>query len=114
MTEFVIFCVPTIIYVIVQSRGTDRTWRTATSRAGLAGGRPRAYGWAVAMLFPLILTAWLAVAVIPSEVLNLPGVSIEPLTSVGVALAIVLRAVGEEIFFRGLLAGVLIRRLGFL
>lgn len=50
---------------------------------------------------------------IPAEALETPGVTIARLTSVSVAIGVVLRAVGEEVFFRGLLGGVLIRRLGF-
>ncbi len=113
MTEFIIFCVPTIIYVVVQSRGEDRTFRAARHRAGVAWGAPAAYGWALLLLLPLVLTGWLAIVVVPSEVLELPGVSIAQLTSLSIALGTVLRALGEEVFFRGLLGGILIRRLGF-
>lgn len=35
MTEFVLFCVPTIVYLIVQSRGEDRSFRIARQRVGL-------------------------------------------------------------------------------
>ncbi|MDN5726279.1 MAG: CPBP family intramembrane metalloprotease [Propionibacteriales bacterium] len=104
---------PTIIYLIVQSRGENRTFRTARQRAGLAWGTSAAYGWALLLLLPLVLTGWLAIILVPAEVLDLPGVSIAQLTSLSVAIGIVLRAVGEEVFFRGLLGGVLIRRLGF-
>lgn len=113
MTEFVLFCVPTIIYLIVQSRGENRSFRTARHRVGLVWGTAAAYGWALLLLLPLALTGWLAVVLVPSEVLELPGVSIAQLTSLSVAVGIVFRAVGEEVFFRGLLGGVLIRRLGF-
>lgn len=60
------------------------------------------------------LAGWLAIVLVPGEVLETPGVSIARLTSVSVAIGVVLRAVGEEVFFRGLLGGVLIRRRGFL
>lgn len=113
MTEFVLFCVPTIIYLMVQSRGKDRTFRAARQRAGVAWGTPAAHGWALLLLLPLVLTGWLAIVLVPSEVLDSPGFSIARLTSLSVAVGIVLRAVGEEVFFRGLLGGVLIRRLGF-
>lgn len=113
MAEFVLFCVPTIIYLIVQSRGPGRTRRSAQQRAGVAWGKPADYGWALLLLAPLVLTGWLAVVLVPAEVLELPGVSVAQLTSLGTALAVVLRAVGEEVFFRGLIGGVLMRRLGF-
>lgn len=113
MSELVLFCVPTVIYLITQSRGEDRSFRTARHRAGLSRGAPTDYGWALVLLLPLVLTGWLAIALVPSGVLELPGVSIAQVTSLGVAAGVALRAVGEEVFFRGLLGGVLIRRLGF-
>lgn len=113
MAEFVLFCVPTIVYVIVQSRGQERPLRSAMARAGVSGGSPSAYGWALLLLVPLVLTGWLAIVLVPSAVLETPGVAVAQLTSATAAIGIVLRAAGEEIFFRGLLAGVLIRRLGF-
>lgn len=112
MAEFVVFCIPTVVYLAVQSRG-DRSFRSAMTRAGVSWGSPSAYGWATFLLLPLVLTGWLAIALVPADVLDLPGVSIAQLTSIGAAVGVVLRAVGEEVFFRGLLSGVLIRRLGF-
>lgn len=113
MTEFVLFCVPTIIYLFVQSRGKERTFRSARHRAGVAWATPAAYAWALVLLLPLVLTGWLAIVLVPSVVLELPGVAIAQLTSVSVVISIVLRAIGEEVLFRGLLGGVLIRWLGF-
>lgn len=113
MAEFALFCVPTIVYVIVQSRGPERNVGAALRRAGATRGAQSAYGWAVLLLLPLVLAGWLAIVLVPTEVLEMPGVSIAQLTSIGAAIGIVLRAVGEEVFFRGLLGGVLIRRLGF-
>lgn len=60
-----------------------------------------------------MLTAWFPLALTPAEVQETSGLSIARLTSVGAAIGIALRAVGEEVFFRGLLDGVLMRRLGF-
>lgn len=114
MLEFVLFCVPALVYVIVQSRGKDRTLESALSRLGASWGSASAYAWALLLLLPLLLTAWLAIVLIPAEVLETPGVSIARLTSVSIALGVVLRAIGEEVFFRGLLGGILIRRFGFL
>lgn len=113
MAEFVLFCIPTIIYVIVQSRGRERTLTTATSRAGISLGTPSSYKWAAFLLVPLVLAGWFAIVLVPDDALESPGVSIAQLTSFGAALGIALRAIGEEVFFRGLLGGILIRRLGF-
>lgn len=112
--EFVLFSVPTLVYVLVQSRGKDRTVKSAWTRAGVSWGSSSAYGWALLLLPPILLGGWLALVLVPAEVLETPGVSIARLTSVSAAIGVVLRAVGEEVFFRGLLGGVLVRRLGFL
>lgn len=113
MAEFVLFSVPALIYVIVQSRGPDRNWRQALARVGATWGSPSGYGVALLLVLPLLLAAWLTVVLVPADVLDQPAVAIAALTSVGAVLGVVLRAAGEEVFFRGLLGGVLMRRLGF-
>lgn len=106
------FCLPTTLYLAVQSRGQNHSWRRSRKRAGISWGAREAFGWASVLLFPLVLTSWLAIVLVPPEVLETPGVSIARLTTLGASIAIVFRALGEEVFFRGLLGGVLIRRLG--
>lgn len=113
MVELFIFCVPALIYLIVQSRGSERTLGSALARLGAKWGKPSDYGWALALLVPLLLTSWLAVTLLPTETLDAPGVTIARLTSVGAGVGVVLRALGEEVLFRGLLGGVFMRRLGF-
>lgn len=113
MTEFVLFCIPTVVYLAVQSHGEDRSFRLAMARAGFSWGSASAYGWATILLVPLAVTGWLAIVLVPPDALESPGVSIAQLTSIGAAVGVMLRAVGEEVFFRGLVGGVLIRRLGF-
>lgn len=113
MVEFVLFVVPVLVYVIVQSRGRGRTWASAWARVGASWGAATAYGWALVLVPPLLVAAWLAIVLVPAEVLEAPGVSIAQLSSVAAVIGVALRAVGEEIFFRGLLGGVLMRRLGF-
>lgn len=78
----------------------------------MEGGGP-AYLWAAILLVPLAALGYLAVAVVPADALSTPGVSLGNVTSVAAVLGIVLRALGEEVFFRGLLSGVLVRRFGF-
>ncbi|MET3862631.1 membrane protease YdiL (CAAX protease family) [Dietzia sp. 2505] len=113
MTEFLLLCVPSLVYVAVQSRRGGRSVGEAMRLAGVSRGAPAAYGWALVLLVPLLAAGWLSLTLVPAEVLELPGVSVAAMTSWGVAAAVVLRAVGEEVFFRGLLGGVFIRRLGF-
>jgi len=114
VSELLLLSVPTLVYVLVQSRGKDRTVMSALTRAGAWWGSASAYGRGLLLLPPLLLTGWSAIALIPADVLQAPGVSIARLTSASVAVGVALRAVGEEVLFRGLLGGVLIRRLGFL
>ncbi|WP_426937272.1 CPBP family intramembrane glutamic endopeptidase [Brevibacterium sp. LE-L] len=113
MTEFALFCVPTLIYLVVQSRGRDRSLDTARRRVGIDWGSPAAYEWALVLMLPLVVAGWLIVVLVPAEVLALPGVTNMQVTTLGAVIGIVLRALGEEVFFRGLLGGILIRRLGF-
>ncbi|PPG02880.1 CPBP family intramembrane metalloprotease [Pseudoclavibacter sp. RFBI5] len=113
MFEFVLFCLPAAIYLFVQSRGENRTLAAARLQLGLTWGSANGYAWAGLLLFPLLFAGWLAIVSVPAEVVDAPGVSVARLTSLGVALSVVLRAFGEEILFRGLLGGVLSRRLGF-
>lgn len=113
MLEFVLYCVPAIAYLVVQSRRAGDTVALARQRLGAVLGSPPAYGSAALLLVPLLLAGWLAIVAVPADVFEAPGVSIARLTSVGVGVGVVLRAVGEEVLFRGLLGGVFIRRLGF-
>jgi uncharacterized protein len=79
-------------------------------------GDPRAYGLAIAVAAVLLPITYLALHAIPHGSL---GTSSRLHVTYGTAstpegyLAIALLALAEEILFRGLLAGVLIRRLGF-
>lgn len=113
MVEFVLFVVPVLVYVLVQTRGNGLTWESAWARVGASRGTSAAYGWAVLLLPLLLVAGWLAIVLVPADVLDAPGVSIARLSSVGVVIAVVLRAVGEEVLFRGLVGGVLMRRLDF-
>ncbi|MFC0673490.1 CPBP family intramembrane glutamic endopeptidase [Brachybacterium hainanense] len=113
MGEFILFSFPTLLYLLVLTRRREHTVREAARRAGMTIGSPADYGWALLLAVPLLLAGWLAIVLIPRDVLSLPGVQIAQLTSAGAVAGVVLRAAGEEILFRGLLGGVLVRRLGF-
>lgn len=113
MLEFVLFCMPTVLYVLICLRGRGRTLPEALSRAGIAAGTGRDYGRAALVALPLLATSWLAVLLVPAEVLDDPGVTIATVGSGLALIGVIFRAAGEEVFFRGLLGGVLMRRLGF-
>ena len=113
MVEFIVFCLPALIYVLVQSRGKQRTLRSALEKLGASWGSPSSYRLAALLLVPLRFTGWLAIVLIPGEAISTQGVSVARIASVGAAVSVVLRAFGEEVLFRGLLGGVLVRRFGF-
>lgn len=113
MVEFILFCVPTVIYVAVGSRRKGPGFLPMLRRAGVAWGKPAHYGWALLMMVPLLVVAWLTTQLIPTDAVQTQGVVVGQLTSVGAVLGIIARATGEEIFFRGFLGGLLMRRLGF-
>lgn len=113
MLELVLFCLPAAIYVVFQMRRRDRGAADALGRVGATIGTARDYWRGVLLFVPLLIAAIIAAWAVPAEVRDAPGVVIASLTSLGAVVGLVLRAVGEEVFFRGLLGGVLIRRLGF-
>jgi membrane protease YdiL (CAAX protease family) len=113
MVEFFLYVIPAVVYLIVQSRRRGGS-PAARRRLGATWGAPSAYGWAAVLLLPLLLAGWLAIVLIPAEVIDDPGVTVARLTSVSAGVGVLLRAVGEEVLFRGLLGGVFMRRLGFL
>lgn len=111
MLSFLLLFGPTIVYLLIQLAGGH--FRTALSHAGVAWGTPGAYGLALLMLPALVFTGWLAITVTPADVLEMPGVSIARFGSIGAVAGVVLRALGEEVLFRGLIGGALMRRFGF-
>ncbi len=110
-----LLCLPSCLYLPVQTRGqqSPERYRAAFERLGHTVGSASHYRLALLVLAPLLLVGWLSIVLVPDDVLEMSGVSIARLTSVGAAAGAVLRPVGEEVFFRGLLGGVLMRRLGF-
>lgn len=113
MLEFVLFCMPTVLYVFICTRGRGCTLSEALARAGVAAGTGADYGRAALVALPLLATSWLAVLIVPAEVLDDTGVTIATVGSGLAIIGMIVRAAGEEVFFRGLLGGVLMRRLGF-
>lgn len=113
MTELILFLIPSAIYFLIQGKRRRLGLLSAAKRLGAIWGTGSAYLWALVLLIPLGILGYLAIILIPAEALSTPGVSVAKVTSIAAALGVMLRALGEEIFFRGLLGGLLVRRLGF-
>ncbi len=120
--QLVIFSLPSIIYVAV-NRLRGEKWNQVFERVGWQSSSPGYYFWSLGVTILLGGLGWLAVQFIPQNVLQDANVSISKYAgwTPGIAsfLLILLReaiyvTLGEEIFFRGLLGGWLIRRFGFI
>ena len=107
MIEFVLLSIPSLIYALVK-RGKTSDWRRA-----LALVWPTARGWGLGILAAVVGAGlgWLALRGVPPEVMTAQGTT-GAITSVLGGLMVALRAVGEEVFFRGFLQGLAERRWG--
>ena len=113
MVELVLYALPALVYLLIQGTRTRLGRASALRRLGASWGRASDYLWAAALLLPLGGLGALAILAIPASALQGPGVATLSATTIGAALTVVARALGEEILFRGLIGGVLLRRLGF-
>lgn len=104
--------IPSVVFLAVPGRRSRLGPRAAAQRLGQTWGSGSVYILALALLVPLGILASLAIDLIPSDVLDAPGLGVARVSRVASALGVLLRALGEEVFFRGLVAGMLIRRLG--
>ncbi len=106
--ELVALSLPTAVYLLVRRRRPD-----ATTVMGLRAGRASDYAWAVVLTIALSAASWAALtwAVDVDVDVDGPGLTARA-TGLAGAIAVVLRAAGEEVFFRGFVTGLLARRLG--
>lgn len=107
MIEFVVLSIPTLIYLLVTRRRPD-----GRAVMGLLPGRPADYAWALLAAVALGALSWAALLAVPDELLHGPGTT-GRITGALTLAGVILRAVGEEVFFRGFLQGLLRRRLAF-
>ena len=106
MIEFLLFLCPSVLYIFFRrkSLGVSR----ARAHVGWRWGSWQAAGLSL-VLFPVLLgIGYLGIRLVSASNLTLPGVVLVH----GVSGAVILRAVGEEIFFRGFLGGLFLRRWG--
>ncbi|MGI8712783.1 MAG: CPBP family intramembrane glutamic endopeptidase [Solirubrobacteraceae bacterium] len=111
--ELVLLSLPSLVYVRrLRRAGVPR--RPALSRVGLQPAGLGDYTRALALLIPVTALGTILLQLIPTSLLNGSSKNISgvPSTAGGYA-AIVILALAEEMFFRGLVAGLLIKRFGF-
>ena len=120
--NLILFSLPVLIHAaVLWRRGEPR--KDILDRLGLRLASSNHYAWALGIfLLTGVLAVWAARG-IPEEVLRSPSVAISPFENLSlgagtVVLLVLVRqtfyvALGEEILFRGLIGGVLFRRLGF-
>ena len=106
--------------MVLRRRG--KPGKEILDRLGLRFASPENYAWALGILLLTGALAVWATRSIPEEVLRSPNVAVSQYESLslsaGTVLLVLVRetfyvALGEELLFRGLLGGVLFRRLGF-
>ena len=106
--------------MVLRRRGKPR--KDILDRLGLRSASPGNYAWALGIFVLTGAPAVWATLSIPEEVLRGPNLAASQYEGLGLGagtvLLVLLRetiyvALGEELLFRGLLGGVLFRRLGF-
>jgi membrane protease YdiL (CAAX protease family) len=112
---------PSRVYIAVRRRRGVK-WSEVLEKIGWQGSRPVYFLWALGVMIIVGWLAWLALRVVPAEVLQDPNVNISDYAGWTFGetsfLLVWLReavyvALGEEILFRGFLGGWLVRRFGF-
>jgi CAAX protease family protein len=119
--QLLFFSIPSIIYFIFQIRRGVK-WRSVLENLGLKGCKGAFYLVGVGIAVAIGGLMWLVLGMIPTSVLESPMVSVSaysgwPLTLSSFMSALLREAfyvaLGEEVFFRGMLGGWLVRRFGF-
>jgi uncharacterized protein len=119
--QLLLYAIPCAIYAIVQ-RLRGRTWSQSAANLGLRRSQPVYYVWALLFFVVLGLLSLVTISVFFPGYYDRPGVAASQYAGVelGILTAIyafvregVYVALGEELFFRGLVGGWLMRHLGF-
>ena len=113
--ELILFSLPSLVYMRVLL-GRGRTRGEARAAVGWCAGDLSHYGLAVVVAAILLPVTYVALHAIPAGSVSGAGrlhATYGQASTVGGYVSVALLAIAEEILFRGLLAGLLIRRYGF-
>lgn len=111
LIELMVLSLPSLLYVNrLRRRATkDRAYAVVGWQLGDAAS----YRLAVVVVLVAVPLTYAAFRLIPTRAYTSANVSVGRATTVGGYVAVGVLALGEEILFRGLIAGLLIRRYGF-
>jgi uncharacterized protein len=118
----ILLSIPSFASVVVQRR-RGASWREAFALVGWQGTSLAWTGWALLVTLLLGILGYFAFQLVPSQIMDHPNLSASEyaglMLSLSTVLLILIReaifvTLGEEIFFRGFLGGLLFRRFGFL
>jgi membrane protease YdiL (CAAX protease family) len=119
--QLLLYAIPCAIYAIVQ-RFRGRTWSQIASNLGLRSSQPGYYVWAVVFFAVLGLLSLVMISVFFPGYYDRPGGAASQYAGVELGILIlsyafvresIYVALGEELFFRGLVGYWLMRHLGF-
>lgn len=117
----VVLSIPSLIYLAVR-RGRGDAAKDALADLGWRDCRRADFAFGLGIAAAVGGLGWLAARAVPPEILGDPSLNVSGYSGLTVnARSILLiwfreavyTALGEEVFFRGLLGGILIRRFGF-
>jgi membrane protease YdiL (CAAX protease family) len=120
--QLILFSIPSIIYFTVQRRRGEK-WKRVLEKLGLKRCKSTYFLEGLGVVVAVGGLMWLVLRVVPSSILESPKVSTSVYAGLSLSLSsfmfALLReafyvALGEEIFFRGLLGGCLEQRFGFM
>ena len=102
-----LFCVPTLVYVLVKRR----TPAAARRLMGLTLGERTDYLWTALATVVLGALAFATTLVIPADIIGSAGAT-NRITTLVVGVGVALRSAAEEVLFRGFFQGLLARKFG--
>ncbi|MBV8931293.1 MAG: CPBP family intramembrane metalloprotease [Kutzneria sp.] len=113
VVELVALSLPSAVLVLARMRQRGADGRQVWAAVGLRAGRPRDYAAAAVICVALTPVMFLVLRTLPPSVADDANIMVGRAGDASGYVAIVVLTLAEEMFFRGFLAGVLVRRFGF-